>query len=40
MVLVFETIKSLRNVRQSFNIPMSLKFDIEIRAAEDEKTVF
>ena len=40
MELVFETIKSLRNVRQSFNIPMSLKFDIEIRAAEDEKPVF
>ena len=40
MELVFETIKSLRNVRQSFNISTSLKMDIEIRAAEDEKPVF
>lgn len=40
MELVFETIKSLRNVRQSFNIPMSLKFDIEIRATKDEQPVF
>lgn len=40
MELVFETIKSLRNVRQSFNISTSLKIDIEIRAAEDEKPVF
>ena len=40
MELVFETIKSLRNVRQSFNISTSLKMDIEIRATEDEKPVF
>ena len=40
MELVFETIKSLRNVRQSFNIPTSLKFDIEIRAEKSEKTTF
>lgn len=40
MELVFETIKSLRNVRQSFNIAMSIKFDIEIRANESEKPVF
>ena len=40
MELVFETIKSLRNVRQSFNIPLSLNFDIEIRASKDEKTIF
>ena len=40
MELVFETIKSLRNVRQSFNISTSLKMDIEIRAAEEEKPVF
>jgi valyl-tRNA synthetase len=40
MELVFETISSLRNVRQSFNIAMSLNFDIEIHAAEDEKPVF
>ena len=40
MELVFETIKSVRNVRQSFNIPMSVKFDIEIRAEKREKPVF
>lgn len=40
MELVFETIKSLRNVRQSFNISTSLKIDIEIRADKDEKPVF
>lgn len=40
MELVFETISSLRNVRQSFNIPLSLNFDIEIRANNDEKAIF
>ena len=40
MELVFETITSLRNVRQSFNIAMSLNFDIEIHAPKEEKTVF
>ena len=40
MELVFETIKSLRNVRQSFNIPTSLKFDIEIKAEKSEKSTF
>ena len=40
MELVFETISSLRNVRQSFNIPMSVNFDIEIRAVEEEKNIF
>ena len=40
MELVFETIKSLRNVRQSFNISHSLKFDIEIRADKSEKSTF
>ncbi len=40
MELVFETIKSLRNVRQSFNIPTSLKFDIEVRAEKSEKATF
>lgn len=40
MELVFETIKSLRNVRQSFNISTSLKIDIEIRAEKSEKPVF
>ncbi|MBR6098417.1 valine--tRNA ligase [bacterium] len=40
MELVFETITSLRNVRQSFNISTSLKVDIEIRADKDEKPVF
>lgn len=40
MELVFETISSLRNVRQSFNIPMSLNFDIEIHASKEEKPIF
>jgi len=40
MDLVFNTITSLRNVRQSFNISTSLKIDIEIRADKDEKPVF
>lgn len=40
MELVFETIKSLRNVRQSLNIPVSTQMDIEIRATEKEKPVF
>ena len=40
MELVFETITSLRNVRQSFNIAMSLNFDIEIHAPKEEKMVF
>ncbi len=40
MELVFETIKSLRNVRQSFNIAMSVKFDIEIQATQEEKPIF
>ena len=40
MELVFETIKSLRNLRQGFNIAMSVKFDIEIRADKDEKPIF
>ena len=40
MELVFETIRTLRNVRQSFNIATSVKFDIMIEAAEDERPVF
>lgn len=40
MELVFETIKSLRNVRQSFNISTALKVDIEIRADKKEKSIF
>ena len=40
MDLVFDTITSLRNVRQSFNISTSLKIDIEIRADKDEKPIF
>lgn len=40
MDLVFETITSLRNVRQSFNISPSVKCDIEIRAEKDEKPIF
>lgn len=40
MELVFETIKSLRNVRQSFNIPVSSKINIEIAASGKEKGIF
>ena len=40
MNLVFETIKSLRNVRQSFNIPTSATVDVEIRANGKEKEIF
>ena len=40
MELVFETIKSLRNVRQSFNIPVSTKINIEILANSEEETIF
>ncbi len=40
MELVFETIKSLRNVRQSFNIPVSAKVNIEILAPKNEEKVF
>ncbi len=40
MELVFETIKSLRNVRQSFNISPSVPINIEIRAEKGEKPVF
>lgn len=40
MELVFETIKSLRNVRQSFNIPVSSKVNIEIIAGKGEEAIF
>ena len=40
MNLVFETIKSLRNVRQSFNIPTSATVDVEIRTEGKEKEIF
>ena len=40
MELVFETIKSLRNVRQSFNIPVSTKVNIEIIAGGNEDVIF
>src|SRR5574344_1239579 len=40
MELVIETIKSLRNVRQSFNISPSIKVNIEIRADELQKPIF
>lgn len=40
MELVFETIKSLRNVRQGFNISHSIKVNIEIRAEKSEKPIF
>jgi valyl-tRNA synthetase len=40
MKLVFDTITSLRNVRQSFNIPTSLTINVEIRAEGREKEIF
>ncbi len=40
MKLVFETITSLRNVRQSFNIPTSATVDVEIRAEGKDKEIF
>ena len=40
MELVFETITSLRNVRQSFNISPSIKVNIEVLAPSEEKPVF
>ena len=40
MKLVFETITSLRNVRQSFNIPTSATVDVEIRAEGKGKEIF
>ena len=40
MKLVFDTITSLRNVRQSFNIPTSATVDVEIRAEGSEKEIF
>lgn len=40
MELVFETITSLRNVRQSFNISPSIKVNIEVLALSEEKPVF
>lgn len=39
MELVFETITSLRNVRQSFNISPSVKVNIEIRGANGGKRI-
>ncbi len=40
MELVFETIKAIRNVRQSFNISPSVKVNIEIRPEKSEKPIF
>ncbi len=40
MELVFETIKSLRNLRQSFNIPVSTKINIEILANNTQEAIF
>ena len=40
MELVFETITSLRNVRQSFNIPVSTKVNIEIISGNKEDEIF
>ena len=40
MKLVFDTITSLRNVRQSFNISTSATVDVEIRSEGREKEIF
>ena len=40
MELVFETIKSLRNVRQGLNIPLFAQMDITVLASAAEKPVF
>lgn len=40
MELVFETIKAIRHVRQSFNIAPSVKVNIEIRPEKSEKFIF
>ena len=40
MKVVFDTITSLRNVRQSFNIPTSATVDVEIRANGQDKEIF
>ena len=40
MELVFETIKSLRNARQSLNIPVSTVINIDIHASKEEKPIF
>jgi len=40
MELVFDTITSLRNLRQSFNIPTSREVNVEVRADKSEKEIF
>lgn len=40
MELVFDTITSLRNLRQSFNIPTSREVNVEVRATAEEKPIF
>jgi len=40
MDLVMDTITSLRNIRQSFNISPSIKVNVEIRAEGREKEIF
>ena len=40
MELVFNTITSLRNLRQSFNIPTSTEINVEVRAEKEEKPIF
>jgi len=40
METVFETIKGLRNIRQSFNIPVSLMMNIEIHADIKDRQIF
>ncbi len=40
MEVVFDTITSLRNLRQSFNIPTSAEINVEIRANGEDKEIF
>ena len=40
MELVFDTITSLRNLRQSFNIPTSRGVNVEVRATAEERPIF
>jgi len=40
MEVVFDTITSLRNLRQSFNIPTSAEINVEIRATKEDKEIF
>lgn len=37
---LFETIKAVRNVRQSFNVPVKAKINLKISASDEQKKVF